>query len=216
MYMKKIYSLLPLALAASYLATGADDPAARLDNAVAAFNTLAQSGIPQDQIAGSDCIAVIPGFKKGAAVVGVGYGRGYISCRNGGKWSSPAAIALQGGSVGVQIGGEQIDIVVLSLNKDKRASLVSDRFAIGSDASAAWGNGKSTHGDINPQLVFYGHTKGAFAGFGLDGMTLKPDDSGNRELYGKKLSNLDIVEGRAQTPDAAQPLITRLTEASSR
>lgn len=214
--MKSIHSVLFLTLAASFTATAADDPAARLDNAVTVFNTLAQSGIPQGQIAGSDCIAVIPGFKKGAAVVGVGYGRGFISCRNEGKWSAPAAIALEGGSVGVQLGGEQIDIVVLSLNKDRRASLLSDRFAIGSDASAAWGNGKSAHGDANPQLLFYGRTKGAFAGFGLDGLTLKRDDSGNKELYGKKLSNLDIAEGRAQTPDVAQPFITRLTTASSR
>ena len=216
--MKQTQSLVFLALATTLVATGADDPAARLDNAVAVLNTLTQpgQGISSDHIANSDCIAVIPGFKKGAAVVGVGYGRGFISCRNGGKWSPPAAIALESGSVGVQIGGEEIDLVVLSLDKQKRASLLSDRFAIGSDASAAWGNGKSAHGDASPQLLFYGHTKGAFAGFGLDGTTLKRDDSGNKELYGKKLSNLEIVEGGVYTPEIAQPLITKLTEASSR
>jgi lipid-binding SYLF domain-containing protein len=216
--MKQTQSLLLLALAASFTATGADDPAARLGNAVAVLNTLTQSGqgIRLEQIASSDCIAVIPGFKKGAAVVGVGYGRGFISCRNGGKWSSPAAIALESGSLGVQVGGEEIDIVVLSLDKKRRANLLSDRFAIGSDASAAWGNGKAAHGDANPQLLFYGHTKGAFAGFGLDGTTLKSDSSGNKELYGKKLSNLEIVEGGVYAPESAQPFITKLTEASDR
>jgi lipid-binding SYLF domain-containing protein len=216
--MKTTHSLLILTLAASFTAAGADDPAARLNNAMAVLNTFTQpgQGIPTEQIASSDCIAVIPGFKKGAAVVGVGYGRGFISCRKGGGWSSPAAITLEGGSVGVQLGGEEIDIVMLSLDKTKRANLLSDRFAIGSDASAAWGNGKSAHGDANPQLLFYGHTKGAFAGFGLDGTTLKPDASGNKELYGKKLSNLDIIEGGVSTPEIAHPFMTKLTETSSR
>jgi lipid-binding SYLF domain-containing protein len=216
--MKQTQTLVFLALAASFAARGADDPAARLDNAVTVLNTLMQSGqgIPREQIANSDCIAVIPGFKKGAVVVGAGYGRGFISCRNSGKWSAPAAVTLESGGLGVQIGGEEIDLVVLSLDKKKRATLLSERFAIGSDASAAWGNGKSAHGDTNPQLLFYGHTKGAFAGFGLDGATLKPDDSGNRERYGKKLSNVEIVEGGVYTPEVAQPFITKLTEVSSR
>lgn len=216
--MKQNQSLLFLALAAALTARGADDPAARLDSAVTVLSTLTQSGqgIPAEQIASSDCIAVIPGFKKGAAVVGVGYGRGFISCRNGGKWSSPAAIALESGSLGVQFGGEEIDVVVLSLDKKRRANLLSDRFAIGSDASAAWGNGKSAHGDANPQLLFYGHTKGAFAGFGLDGTTLKQDESGNKGLYGKKLTNLEIIEGGVHTPEIAQPFIAKLTEVSTR
>jgi lipid-binding SYLF domain-containing protein len=216
--MKRTRSLLFLALAVSFTMAGADDPAARLNSAVAVLNTITQSGqgIPPDQIASSDCIAVIPGFKKGAAVVGVGYGRGFISCRSNGKWSSPAAIALESGSVGVQLGGEEIDLVVLSLDKKRRANLLSDRFAIGSDASAAWGNGKSAHGDANPQLLFYGHTKGAFAGFGLDGTTLKRDGSGNKELYGKKLSNVEIVEGGVSVPEIARTFITKLTEASGR
>jgi lipid-binding SYLF domain-containing protein len=216
--MRKTQCLLFLTLAASFTVAGADDPAARLNNAVAVLNTMTQSGqgIPLEQIASSDCIAVIPGFKKGAAVVGVGYGRGFISCRNGSNWSSPAAITLESGSVGVQLGGEEIDIVILSRDKERRAKLLSDRFAIGSDASAAWGNGKSAHGDTNTQLLFYGHTKGAFAGFALDGATLKPDASGNKELYGKKLNNHEIVDGGANAPEVTQQFIAKLNQASSR
>src|SRR5580658_10420044 len=94
-----------LTLATALPAAAADDSADRLERAVAVFNTMTQSGhkIRPEQIAGADCIAVVPGFKKGAVVVGVGYGRGFISCRNGGAWSAPAAVALESGSLGVQI-----------------------------------------------------------------------------------------------------------------
>ena len=87
-------------------------------------------------------------------MVGVGYGRGFISCRNDGNWSAPAAITLESGSVGIQLAGEEIDIVILSLRREQRLKLLSDRFAIGSDASAAWVNGKSGHSDTNTKLLF--------------------------------------------------------------
>jgi lipid-binding SYLF domain-containing protein len=198
-------------------AAAADDTAARLQSAAAVLNTAMESGHGiQGKIAGADCIAVIPGFKKVAAVVGAGYGRGFLSCRSGNGWSAPAAVTLGSGSLGVQLGGESIDIVVLSLDKDRRSKLLSDRFAIGSDASAAWGNGKTAHDDPNAKILFYGHTKGAFAGFGLDGATLKPDESSNKALYGKTLANRDIVEGGTQTPAVAQPLIAKLIQTPSR
>ena len=178
--------------------------------------TQPQHGIRTEQIASADCIAVIPGFKKGAAVIGVGYGRGFVSCRKGRGWSSPAAVALESGSLGVQLGGEAIDIVILSLEKEQRSKLLSDRFTIGSDASAAWGNGKSAHDDPSAKILFYGHTKGAFAGFGLDGATLKPDNSGNKALYGKPLTNNEIVQGETETPAPAQALIAKLTKEYNR
>jgi lipid-binding SYLF domain-containing protein len=147
-------------------------------------------------------------------VVGVGYGKGFISCRNDGTWSAPAAITLESGSLGVQLGGEEIDIVILSLDRDRRLKLLSDRFAIGSDASAAWGNGKSAHGDTNTKFLFFGHAKGTFAGFALDGATLKSDQSSDKALYGKKLTNHAIVEGGVPTPGVARPFIANLAQAS--
>lgn len=195
---------------AALTAAAADDTTGRLENAAAVLNTIESGKGVQEKMAGADCIAVIPGFKKVAAVVGAGYGRGFLSCRNGSGWSAPAAVTLESGSLGVQLGGESIDVVVLSLDKERRSKLLSDRFAIGSDASAAWGNGKTAHDDPNAKIVFYGHTKGAFAGFGLDGATLKPDESSNKALYGKAISNHEIVEGGTQTPAAAQTLIAKL------
>ena len=158
-----------LTVAAALTATAADDTSERLAQASNVFNKLSAHGIQPERIASADCIAVVPGFKKGAVVVGVGYGRGFISCRNGSNWSAPAAVTLESGGLGVQLGGEKIDIVILSLDPGRRSKLLSDRFAIGSDASAAWGNGKTAHEDPNAKIIFYGQTKGAFAGFGLDG-----------------------------------------------
>jgi SH3 domain-containing YSC84-like protein 1 len=211
-HMKKPLRFLFLTVAIALYATAADDTAARLANATAALKTIVESGhgIPAERVAGADCIAIIPGFKKGAAVVGVGYGRGFISCRTGSDWSAPGAITLESASLGVQVGGEKIDIVVLSLDKERRAKLLSDRFTIGADASAAWANGKSAHDDPNAKILFYGHTKGVFAGFGLDGATLKPDESALKALYGKTSSNSEIVEGGTETPAIAKPLIENL------
>ena len=215
---RKTQCVLFLTIASVLPAAAADDAAARLGRAVAVLNTVMDSGrgIRQDQIANADCIAVIPGFKKGAAVVGIGYGRGFISCRSGASWSAPGAITLESGSLGVQLGGEKIDIVILSLDKERRKKLLSDRFTIGSDASAAWGNGKSAHEDPNAKILFFGHTKGVFAGFGLDGATLKPDESGNKALYGKPSANGEVVEGGTATPAVAQPFIAKLAQESSR
>jgi len=209
--MLKTHFLLLLTTAAVLPAADTNETAVRIGKAVTVLTKITDSGhgIPEGKLANADCIAVIPGFKRGAAVVGVGYGRGFISCRNGYGWSTPGAITLETGSLGVQLGGEEIDVVVLSLDKEKRLKLLSDRFAVGSDASAAWGNGKSAHEDPNAQILFYGHTKGVFAGFGLDGATLKSDDSTNKTLYGKALANRQIV-AEETTPAVAQPLVAKL------
>lgn len=210
--MRRKQCILLLTAASVLAAATADETTVRLAKAATVFRTISDSGhgIKAEHLANADCITVIPGFKKGAAVVGVGYGRGFISCRSAGGWSAPGAITLESGSLGVQIGGEEMDVVILSLDKGRRSKLLSDRFTIGSDASASWGNGKSVHDDPNVKIVFYGHTKGAFAGFGLDGATLKPDESGNRAIYGRSMSNTEIVGSGVATPTAAESLIGEL------
>src|SRR5580698_10055737 len=160
--MRRTQNLLFVTVVAVFTAAGADDTAARLGKSVTVLNKMTQSGheIQAGELASADCVVVIPGFKKGALVVGVGHGRGFISCRNGDTWSAPGAITLDSGSLGVQVGGEEMDIVILSMDKGLRSKLLSDRFAIGSDASAAWGNGTSAHGDPNAKILLYGQTKG--------------------------------------------------------
>jgi len=178
--MAKMTKLLFLVTAAALSARAADETGARLDRAAAVFAklTTAPHGIRPEQIDSADCIAVVPGFKKGAAVVGVGFGRGFISCRTDARWSAPGAIAFETGSLGVQLGG--------------------------SDAAAAWGNGKAAHNDLNAQILFFGRAKGAFAGFGLDGATIKWDESGDKALYGKPITNTVIVNGGTPTPEIAE------------
>jgi SH3 domain-containing YSC84-like protein 1 len=154
---------------------------------------------------------VIPGFKKVASVVGAGHGRGFISCRNGSQWLARSASTLDSGNLGVEVGAEEVDLVIVSLDPGARAKLLSNRFVVGADASAAWGNGKSAHEDPNAETRFYGRTKGAFAAFGLDGVTLTPDESGNHALYGAKLSNSQIVDNGTQKPAVGQAFIAALT-----
>src|ERR1700722_10442155 len=208
--MRKTTCLLFTVLTAALGGSPANDTAARLERSAAVLKTLTSSdhGIPSEKLAASDCIAVVPGFKKGAAVVGVGFGKGFISCRTSGGWPAPGSITIETTSLGVQVGGEEINLVVLSLDKDRRAKLLSDRFTLGADASAAWGNGKTAHEDPNAKILVYGQTKGVFPGFGLDGATLKPDDSGNKSLYGQKVSNHDIIEKNLTAPSVARPLMT--------
>src|SRR6266853_1910400 len=210
--------VLVFAMTAVLRVAAADDTQARLNSAATVLNKLTDSsghGIQPEQLASADCVAVIPGFKKGAVIVGVGFGRGFISCRNGANWSAPGAVTLESASLGVQIGGEKMDIVILSLDKELRSKLLSDRFTIGSDASAAWGNGKSVHDDPNAKMLFFGQARGGFAGFGLDGATLKADDSGNKALYGKSITNNEIVESQTNTPGVAQPFVAILTSGTS-
>ncbi len=209
--MRTAQYILFLTIGTAFSLAAADDTAARLERAVGALSAMTQPehGIRAEQIARADCIAIIPGFKKGAAVIGVGYGRGFVSCRNR-SWSAPAAVALESGSLGVQLGGEAIDIVILSLDRERRPKLPCDRFTIGSDASAAWGNGKSAHEDRNAKILLFGCTKGAFAGFVLDGATLKPDESGDKALYEQPLTNSEIVQDETETPVPARAQIAEL------
>lgn len=204
--MKTSFCYLLLTFAAGVSAIAADEIAMRLNKtaAVLAKMTKSEDETFSARVSSADCVAVIPGFKKGAAGVGVGFGRGFISCRKDTRWSAPAAVSLESASLGVQVGGEEIDIVMLSLDKERRSKLLSERFTIGSDASAAWGNGKSAHEDSNVQIFFYGETKGVFAGFGLDGATLKRDRTANKALYGRDLTNEEIVQS-GSAPTAPQP-----------
>jgi len=216
--MRVIHFAFLTAMVGVFTAVAADDTTGRLERSIAVLNSIngAKNGHWTEQVAAADCVAVVPGFKKGAAVVGFGYGRGFLSCRRGDEWSAPGAVTLETGSLGVQVGGEAIDIVVLFLDAGLRQKLLSGRFAVGTDASAAWGNGKSAHEDPNAKVVFFGHTKGMFAGFGLDGASLSVDDSSNKSLYGKSITNREVVEGGAETPAAAQPLTATLSSVTNR
>jgi lipid-binding SYLF domain-containing protein len=193
----------------------------RLDEAATAFNEIASApdkGIPDDLLRKARCIAIVPGVKKGAFVVGGQYGKGFISCRQGegGRWSAPGAVRLEGGSVGFQIGGSETDVIMLVMNEHGANRLVSSQFTLGAEGEVAAGPvgrtaSAETDAKLTAEILSWSRARGVFAGVALKGATLRQDLDANRNLYGKQLENREIVLGRAVAPPpAAQRLLSAL------
>lgn len=210
----------------STLPLWANGAADRLKEAAAVLSEVMEipdRAIPQDLLARAECVVVVPGMKKGAFIVGGKYGRGFFSCRkpNGRGWSAPAGVRVEGGSVGFQIGGSETDVIMLVLNRRGAEKLLSSKFTLGGEGTVAAGPvGRSasaqTDAFMQAEILTWSRSRGAFAGVALTGATLRPDEEANRELYGKKLTNRQIVTGNVAVPAAAQPLISLLNKYSSR
>ncbi len=180
--------------------------------------------IPQDLLDKARCVVVMPSVLKAAFVVGGSYGRGSMVCRTGkdfsGSWGAPAMYALEGGSVGLQIGGEATDFVFLVMNDRGANSLLHSKVRLGADLSAAAGPiGRSASADtdayMRAEILSYSRARGAFAGISLEGSTLRPDDDANRKLYGNSASAVKIItESDVSTPAAAHDLIAALQKSS--
>jgi lipid-binding SYLF domain-containing protein len=180
--------------------------------------------IPQDLLDRARCVIVMPSVLKAAFVVGGSYGRGTMVCRTGknfaGPWGAPAMYALEGGSVGFQIGGEATDFVFLVMNNRGADSLVHSKVRLGADVSGAAGPvGRSASADtdvyLRSEILSYSRARGVFAGVSLEGSTLRPDNDANRYLYGRSVGAAEIIDGsEVQTPAAAHDLIALLQKAS--
>jgi len=164
---------------------------------------------------------VIPGMKKAGFIVGAKYGRGFAVCRhaNVAGWSAPAAVRMEGGSVGFQIGGSEQDVLLLVMNDGGMKHLLSDKFTLGGEATAAAGPvGRDaeaqTDAAMHAEMLAYSRSRGLFAGISLQGATLRPDDETNRELYGHDVSNREILTGDVRAPQSAQKLDMVLNGAS--
>jgi len=176
--------------------------------------------IPQDLLDKAECLVILPSVKKGAFGIGGSYGRGVMICRSGehykGKWGAPALYALEGLSIGFQLGGQATDFVLLVMNPKGANSLLYSKVKLGADASAAAGpKGRTAEGatDIvmNAEILSYSRNKGLFAGVSLEGSTLRSDGSANEKLYGKKLTAKEIIRGgRVGIPACAHPLVSLL------
>jgi lipid-binding SYLF domain-containing protein len=199
----------------------ADDE--RLQTAATVLQEMASSadtGIPQSLIAKARCVVIVPGVKKVALGVGGQYGRGYISCRRTGDtpgWSAPAGVRIEGGSVGFQIGGSETDLILLVLNERGVDRLLSSRFTVGADASVAAGPigrqaAAQTDATMMAEILAWSRSRGVFAGISLQGATLRDDGGENQELYGKEISNREIVTGTMAAPAAAAPLMQALAK----
>jgi lipid-binding SYLF domain-containing protein len=180
--------------------------------------------IPQDLLDKAECIVILPSVLKGAFGVGGSYGRGVMICRGGehytGPWGAPALYALEGVSIGFQLGGQATDFVLLVMNPKGARSLLSSKVKLGADASAAAGpKGRTAEGAtdvmMNAEILSYSRNKGLFAGISLEGSTLRSDGSANEKLYGKKLSAREIiVEHKVGVPACARELVSLLDSKS--
>ena len=216
---------LAMALSSSAMLFAGDTAAERMSDATNVFTEIMSTpdkGIPQDLLEKAHCIAIVPGLKQAAFVVGGKFGKGFVLCRQkGGGWGSPAAIRVEGGSVGFQIGGSSTDVVMLVMNERGMRRLLEDKFTLGGEATVAAGPvGRSTAANTDAQLsaeiLSWSRSKGLFAGIALQGATLRPDEDANKEMYGAKLTNKEILTGDVKRPAAAGPLNAALSKYSFR
>lgn len=224
---RMISSLVAFALMALPLTAATDKKETdRLENCGTVLREILDipENIPQDLIDKSECIIVYPSVLKAAFVIGGSYGRGAMTCRTGehftGPWSAPTMMALEGGSVGFQIGGEATDFVLLVLNPRGARSILSSKVKLGADASAAAGpKGRdasaSTDATLRAEVLTYSRARGLFAGISLEGSTVRPDNDANKHVYGKAVDAKDIVfKGAVAVPPAAQKLVATLNQRS--
>jgi SH3 domain-containing YSC84-like protein 1 len=219
-----IVSILALTIAPVATASDRDDAVNRTRRAAEVFQEIMQApdgGMPHDLLQRAKCIAIIPGDKKAAFVVGGNYGRGVVSCRTAERgWSAPLFLGIEGGSVGFQIGGSSTDLVLLFMNDHALHSLLSDHFKLGADASVAAGPvGRNataaTDAKLNAEILSYSRSKGAFAGVSLNGSVVKADKSADEAVYGPNVDRHDILSGKARDTASAHVLEQELSRAAS-
>ena len=172
-------------------------------------------GIPKEILGDAKCVIVIPGMKKAGFVFGGRYGRGFATCRTENGWSAPAPVFLGGGSYGAQIGGEGVDLVLTVMNDAGVQHLLSSKFELGVDASAAAGPvGRSasagTDWKMNTEMLSYSRAKGLFAGVELNGAKVRQDDDTTKQLYGRMIGFKEILSGQTQMPNAAAGFINEV------
>ena len=223
--MKKLFVLI-LFVSLSALVFAAEEPAKdskatdRVEAAAAVLNEIQSapdSGVPEEILGRSECVAVVPSMLKGGFVVGAKYGRGVASCRTPKGWSTPAFFMVTGGSFGFQIGGQAVDLVMLIMNIEGMQHLLSSKFALGADASVAAGPvGRHAEGNtdwkMRAQVLTYSRARGIFAGVSLNGAIVKQDKNSTREFYGHMVTTKAALTGEVDPPAGANPFLTSLAK----
>jgi lipid-binding SYLF domain-containing protein len=174
-------------------------------------------GIPEEVLGSAECVAVVPSMLKGGFVVGARYGRGLASCRTPKGWSAPAFFSVTGGSFGLLIGGQAVDLVMLVMNDDGMHKLLSSKFKLGADASAAAGPvGRHAAADtdwkMRAQILSYSRARGLFAGLELNGAVIKQDKDSTREFYGHMVTSKASLQGEIEAPKEAYPFLQTLAK----
>lgn len=222
--MKRVL-LLAVVVSLSLFALAADEPneSKAVDRVQAAAEVLnaiqaaPDSGVPQEILSRAECVAVVPSMLKGGFIVGAKYGRGVASCRTDKGWSSPAFFMMTGGSVGFQIGGQAVDLVMLVMNKNGVQHLLSSQFALGADASVAAGPvGRHAEGNtdwkLRAEVLTYSRARGVFAGVSLNGAVMKQDKSSTREFYGHMVTTRASLTGEVEPPSGANAFLSSLAK----
>jgi SH3 domain-containing YSC84-like protein 1 len=196
------------------------EAAERLTEASTVFSELMNAGdkgIPHDLVEKAECAVVVPGLKKGAFIVGGQFGKGFITCRDNRArgWSAPAAIRVEGGSVGFQIGGSETDVIMLVMNRRGAERLMGDKFTVGAEGEVAAGPvgrnaSAQTDAKLSAEMLSWSRTRGAFAGISLKGTTMRPDRDENEAMYGMPLGTRDVVNGNVRPTAEGRALISAL------
>jgi SH3 domain-containing YSC84-like protein 1 len=220
-----VFPILFCLIGASSLAAGSDvnDRVVRGAIVLKEIPQTPDKSIPQDLLDKSSCVAVIPGMKAGAFIFGANYGKGLLSCRTdsgNGPWSAPSMFLLQGGSFGLQIGGQSVDLILVIMNLSGLESMLDTKFTLGGDASVAAGPvGRTVSAEtdalMSAEILAYSRTRGVFAGVALKGGVIRPDNDANHILYGKEIKPRDLLFQPAQNvPRDAKIFLDELTRIS--
>jgi SH3 domain-containing YSC84-like protein 1 len=226
MTMRSLSLLLAFSMISLPLSADDKKEADRLDNSGTVLKEILDipDDIPQDLLDKAECVIVYPSVLKAAFVFGASYGRGAMTCRTGehftGPWGAPTMMALEGGSIGFQLGGQATDFVLLVMNPRGAKAILSSKVKLGANASAAAGpKGRdaeaATDVTMRAEVLTYSRARGLFAGISLEGSTVRPDNNANEKLYGKKVSAEGIVrKGAVAVPPSGQQMIALLNRKS--
>src|SRR5580698_5283912 len=224
--MRKLWLSIGFVLLLALPAFAQDKEADRVDNAGKVMREIlnAPDGIPQSVLDKADCVVILPSVLKFAIGIGGSYGRGVMTCRGGktfhGKWGAPTMMALEGGSAGLQLGGNATDFILLLMSPRSATSILASKVKIGGDATAAAGPvGRTASAEtdvtLRAEILSYSRARGLFAGISLAGSTLRVDNGANKNLYGKEVSGSSIVFAKSvPVPESAVVLIATLQKAS--
>jgi len=212
-----IVCLCSLSLAADEKESKAADRVEAAADVLNEIQAAPDAGIPQEVLGSAECVAVVPSMLKGGFFVGGKYGRGLASCRTPKGWSAPAFFVVTGGSFGLQIGGQAVDLVMLIMNKDGMKHLLSSEFELGADASVAAGPvGRHAEGNtdwkMRAEVLTYSRARGLFAGITLNGAAIKQDKDSTREFYGRMVPFRTALVGEIDPPPAANAFLTTLAK----
>jgi lipid-binding SYLF domain-containing protein len=222
--MNKVLSFCMVVCLAAAAAFGADKDETKATDRIKAAGTVLDEiesapdqGIPEEVLGSAECVAVVPSMLKGGFIVGARYGKGVASCRTPKGWSAPAFFSVKGGSFGLQIGGQAVDLVMLIMNQKGMDNLLASKFKLGADASVAAGPvGRHAAADtdwkLRAQVLSYSRARGAFAGLELNGAAIEQDKDSTREFYGRMVPFKTSLTATIEAPEGAYPFLSVLSK----